>query len=59
MPCAGQRRRPPVGVRLPRQYLRHINAELWLAQQGGTHTWDNPASFVPDTTWAISAPWAP
>lgn len=52
------------GVRLsasgfPRQYLRHINAELWLAQQGGTHTWDNPASFVPDTTWAISAPWAP
>ncbi|MFE6487907.1 AbfB domain-containing protein [Streptomyces sp. NPDC057757] len=52
------------GIRLsaaafPRQYLRHVNAEAWLAQQGGTHTWDNPASFVPDTTWAISAPWAP
>ncbi|MFF5565737.1 AbfB domain-containing protein [Streptomyces sp. NPDC012623] len=52
------------GIRLsaaafPRQYLRHIDARLWLAQQGGTHTWDNPAGLVPDTTWAITAPWAP
>ncbi|MGP4007037.1 AbfB domain-containing protein [Streptomyces sp. 4N124] len=52
------------GIRLsaanfPRQYLRHINAELWLAQLGGTHSWDNPAAFTEDTTWAIAAPWAP
>ncbi|MFJ8001029.1 AbfB domain-containing protein [Streptomyces sp. NPDC096310] len=52
------------GIRLsaanfPRQYLRHINAELWLAQQGGTHAWDSPAGLVPDTTWVITAPWAP
>jgi Alpha-L-arabinofuranosidase B (ABFB) domain/Glycosyl hydrolases family 2, sugar binding domain/Glycosyl hydrolases family 2/Glycosyl hydrolases family 2, TIM barrel domain len=52
------------GIRLsasgfPRQYLRHINAELWLAQLGGTHAWDSAASFTEDTTWAIESPWAP
>ena len=43
----------------PGQYLRHINAELWLAQSGSTHSWDNPAGFTEDTTWAIEPPWAP
>ncbi|WAP61054.1 AbfB domain-containing protein [Streptomyces sp. S465] len=43
----------------PGQYLRHIDAELWLAQSGGTHDWDNPATFTEDTTWAIEPPWAP
>lgn len=52
------------GVRMsaagfPGQYLRHINAELWLAQSGSTHTWDNSAGFTEDTTWAIEPPWAP
>ncbi|MFI1421645.1 AbfB domain-containing protein [Streptomyces sp. NPDC020731] len=52
------------GVRLsaynfPGQYLRHYNAELWLATPGGTHTWDSPALFTQDTTWAVDAPWAP
>lgn len=52
------------GIRLsasnyPGQYLRHIDAELWLAQPGGTHSWDDPATFTEDTTWAIEAPWAP
>lgn len=52
------------GVRLsacnfPEQYLRHRNAELWLAAPGGTHTWDNPAPFTEDTTRAVKAPWAP
>lgn len=52
------------GVRLsaynfPEQYLRHYNAELWLATPGGTHTWDNPALFTEDTTWAVEGPWAP
>ncbi|MFF5158247.1 AbfB domain-containing protein [Streptomyces sp. NPDC000348] len=52
------------GVRLsahnfPGQYLRHYNGELWLATPGGTHTWDNPALFAEDTTWAVEAPWAP
>ncbi|MET8446093.1 AbfB domain-containing protein [Streptomyces sp. NPDC005209] len=51
------------GIRLaasdfPGQYLRHINAELWLARSGGTHAWDNPNSFTEDTTWAVEAPWA-
>jgi hypothetical protein len=52
------------GVRLsswnfPGQYLRHINSEVWLATPGSTHAWDNPASFTPDTTWAVDAPWVP
>ncbi|PWI13061.1 glycoside hydrolase family 2 [Streptomyces sp. Act143] len=52
------------GVRLsaynfPEQYLRHYNAELWLATPGGTHTYDTPALFTEDTTWAVEAPWAP
>ncbi|MET9559726.1 AbfB domain-containing protein [Streptomyces tauricus] len=52
------------GVRLsasnfPEQYLRHYDAELWLATPGGSHAWDNPASFTEDTTWAVETPWAP
>lgn len=52
------------GIRLsasgfPGQYLRHINAELWLAQAGGPHPWDDPSTFTEDTTWAVEAPWAP
>lgn len=50
------------GIRLvvsdfPGMYLRHINAELWLAQSGGTHSWDTPAAFTEDTSWAFEAPW--
>ncbi|MFJ4467888.1 AbfB domain-containing protein [Streptomyces sp. NPDC089424] len=52
------------GVRLsaynfPEQYLRHYDAQLWLATPGGTHTWDTPALFTEDTTWTVEAPWAP
>ncbi|MFE9923732.1 AbfB domain-containing protein [Streptomyces sp. NPDC005774] len=43
----------------PEQYLRHYDARLWLATPGGTHTWDNPALFAEDTTWTVTAPWAP
>lgn len=43
----------------PEQYLRHYDAELWLATPGGTHTWDTPALFAEDTTWSVEAPWAP
>ncbi|WP_238008227.1 AbfB domain-containing protein [Dactylosporangium sp. AC04546] len=52
------------GVRLtawgfPGQYLRHYNAELWLATPGGPSTYDNPSSFLADTTWSVDAAWAP
>ncbi|WP_041998352.1 AbfB domain-containing protein [Streptomyces sp. AcH 505] len=43
----------------PGSYLRHINSEVWLATAGGSHAWDNPASFEADTTWSVDAPWAP
>ncbi|MFG2037955.1 AbfB domain-containing protein [Dactylosporangium sp. NPDC048998] len=52
------------GVRLtawnfPGQYLRHYNAELWLATPGGASAYDSPAMFTEDTTWSVDAPWAP
>ncbi|WP_245651894.1 AbfB domain-containing protein [Streptosporangium amethystogenes] len=55
---------PPGALRLssyniPGTYLRHIGAEVYIASNGGSHTWDNPASYLADTTWAVSAPWAP
>ncbi|CAM5729041.1 hypothetical protein SHIRM173S_01389 [Streptomyces hirsutus] len=43
----------------PEQYLRHYDAQLWLATPGGTHAWDSPALFAEDTTWTVAAPWAP
>jgi hypothetical protein len=54
----------PGGVRLvslniPGARLRHIVAEAFIAREGGTHPWDNPASYLTDTTWHIAAPWAP
>ena len=52
------------GVRLtawnfPGQYLRHYNAELWLATPGGPAAYDGAGLFVEDTTWSVDAPWAP
>ncbi|WP_432990147.1 AbfB domain-containing protein [Dactylosporangium sp. CA-233914] len=53
------------GVRLtawnfPGQYyLRHYNAELWLATPGGPNAYDSPTLFTEDTTWSLDAPWAP
>lgn len=44
---------------LPGSYLRHIGSEVWLATPGGSHAWDNPATFTEDITWAVEAPWAP
>ncbi len=41
----------------PGQYLRHYNAELWLATPGGNAAYDADPSFDADTTWAIEAPW--
>lgn len=43
----------------PEQYLRHYDAQLWLATPGGTHAWDSPVLFAEDTTWTVAAPWAP
>lgn len=52
------------GVRLssanfPGSFAGHIDAEVWLARQGGGNPWDNPAAYTEDTTWAVAPPWAP
>ncbi len=52
------------GVRLasynfPDQFLRHYDAQLWLATPGGAKAYDTASRFTEDTTWAVAAPWAP
>lgn len=42
---------------VPGRFLRHIDAELYIASDGGPNRWDNPASWADDTTWQIAAPW--
>jgi hypothetical protein len=42
---------------LPDRYLRHIYAELWLANSSGCYHFDTPHPFTEDTTWAITQPW--
>lgn len=46
----------------PMKFLRHINAEVWIAQDGGGITpavQDNQSSYMQDTSWNVAAPWAP
>jgi hypothetical protein len=54
----------PGGVRLasyniPDHSIRHYNAEVWIAGQGGPNPYDNPASYAADVTWSVDAPWTP
>ncbi|MGI5178616.1 AbfB domain-containing protein [Dactylosporangium sp. CA-152071] len=40
----------------PDMYLRHYNSDLWIASNGGARPSDNPANYVADTTWVVTAP---
>ncbi|MEU0559636.1 AbfB domain-containing protein [Dactylosporangium sp. NPDC006015] len=40
----------------PDMYLRHYNSELSIASNGGARPSDNPANYVADTTWVVTAP---
>jgi Alpha-L-arabinofuranosidase B (ABFB) domain len=51
----------PGGVRFasfnyPAAYLRHYNAELWIASLDGSRPSDAREQFTEDTTWAVSPP---
>lgn len=55
---------PGGGVRLasfnfPARFLRHFNAELWIADGRGGDAWNTAASFEADIRWSVDAPWAP
>jgi hypothetical protein len=39
--------------------IRHYLEEVWVASNGGAHTYDNPASYNQDVSWAVSSPWTP
>ena len=43
----------------PTRLLRHFNNTLYIASNGGSNAFDSATSFAADTTWAVSAPWAP
>ncbi|WP_182906893.1 AbfB domain-containing protein [Microbispora sp. H13382] len=37
-------------------FVRHYNALVYVAKQGGANPWDAAASFAADTTWAVTVP---
>jgi hypothetical protein len=39
--------------------VRHYAEEVWVASNGGAHTYDNPTSYDADVTWSVSAAWTP
>ncbi len=39
--------------------MRHYNAEVWVASNGGAQVFDNPVSYAADVSWAVAAPWTP
>ncbi|MFI2644315.1 alpha-L-arabinofuranosidase B [Streptomyces sp. NPDC018610] len=45
-------------VNYPSDYVRHFNYAVYIAGQGGSHTWDSATSFTDDTSWAVGQPWA-
>jgi Alpha-L-arabinofuranosidase B (ABFB) domain/Glycosyl hydrolases family 2, sugar binding domain/Glycosyl hydrolases family 2 len=42
-----------------RTNVRHYAAEVWIASNGGPHSYDTEANYDADVSWAVSAPWAP
>ncbi|WP_420593840.1 AbfB domain-containing protein [Deinococcus sp.] len=43
----------------PQRFIRHFNAELWIADGLGGNYWNTSGGLEADTRWAIEAPWAP
>jgi hypothetical protein len=39
--------------------VRHFAEAVYIASEGGSHAWDAPAGYAADTSWAVTAPWAP
>ena len=39
--------------------MRHYAEEVWVASNGGAHTYDSPSSYDQDTTWSVSTAWTP
>ena len=46
-------------LNFPTRFIRHFNNTLYIASNGGSNAFDSATSFAADTTWAVSAPWAP
>jgi hypothetical protein len=41
----------------PAAYLRHYNAQVYVARKDGPNPWDSAALFEVDTTWDLVRPW--
>jgi hypothetical protein len=41
---------------LPGRFLRHINGQLWAANNSGQFSWDHKDTYTQDATWETSAP---
>ncbi|WP_395805176.1 AbfB domain-containing protein [Archangium minus] len=43
----------------PGNYLRHSNAEVWLAAGGADSGSNRTASLIEDASWDVTSAWAP
>ncbi|MFF6994373.1 alpha-L-arabinofuranosidase B [Streptomyces sp. NPDC008313] len=43
----------------PDRFIRHYDNAVYIASNGGTHTFDSATSWAADVSWAVSAPWTP
>ena len=43
----------------PYRFMRHYDAEVWIADGRGGSPWNTAGSFVADTRWSVDAAWAP
>jgi hypothetical protein len=46
-------------LNFPTRFIRHFNNTVYIASNGGANAFDTATNWAADTTWAVSAPWAP
>jgi Alpha-L-arabinofuranosidase B (ABFB) domain/Glycosyl hydrolases family 2, sugar binding domain/Glycosyl hydrolases family 2 len=39
--------------------VRHYAEAVWVASNGGAHTYDNPVSYDADVSWSVAPAWTP
>jgi hypothetical protein len=46
-------------VNFPTKFIRAFQGAAYLAADGGSNAWDDPASWAEDSTWLEAVPWTP
>ncbi|MEU8659851.1 AbfB domain-containing protein [Actinoplanes philippinensis] len=45
-------------INFPGRYLRHFDAQAWIAGGAGTG-FDRPLTLSADSSWTVASPWTP